>query len=75
MSSELDNAKEMVELWREALKAAAAGNKSYTVNGRSIMRYSLAEIRKEFNYWQAEVDRITIGMTSQVRVSRIIPWG
>lgn len=75
MPSELDNAKEMVELWREALKAAAVGNKSYTVNGRSIMRYSLAEIRKEFNYWQAEVDRIIIGMPSQIRVTRIIPWG
>ncbi|TXI91910.1 MAG: hypothetical protein E6Q33_09095 [Neisseriales bacterium] len=73
--TELEHAKEFLDLYREAIKAAVAGNKAYTINGRSITRYSIAELRNEFNYWQAEVDRIEAGMTSQTKVSRFIPWG
>ena len=73
--TELENAKEMLELYREAIKAAVVGNKSYTINGRSITRYSITELRNEYNYWQAEVDRIEAGMGSQTEVSRFVPWG
>mgnify|MGYP000644453085 CR=1 FL=1 len=59
--TELEHAKEFLDLYREAIKAAVAGNKAYTINGRSITRYSIAELRNEFNYWQAEVDRIEAG--------------
>lgn len=73
--TELENAKEMLQLYREAIKAATVGNKSYTINGRSITRYSLTELRNEYNYWQAEVNRIEQGMSSQIKVSRFVPWG
>ncbi len=75
MINKLEEAQEMLETFREALKAAAAGNKGYSVNGRSITRYSMVELRNEFNYWQAEVDRINLGMTSQTRIGRFIPGG
>lgn len=73
--TKLEEAQEMLDCFREAIKAAAIGNKSYTINGRSIMRYSMKELREQFDFWQAEVDRINAGMTSQTRVGRLVPWG
>ncbi len=75
MATELENAIEMRDMCREAMKAAMVGGKSYQINGRSITRYNLAELRSQFDYWNAEVDRIEKGMTSQTKISRGIPWG
>lgn len=75
MATELENAIEMRDACREAYKAALVGGKNYQINGRSLTRYDLNHLRSQMDYWNAEVDRINKGMTSQTKISRGVPWG
>lgn len=40
--------------WKAAYKAASTG-KSYTIQGRTLTRYDLSEIRGQINYLQNEL--------------------
>lgn len=44
-----------------AAESAALGNQSYTINGRSLTRANLKEIREGIQFWQAQVDRLAAG--------------
>jgi len=71
----LDHAQRMLKAWQDAEYAAATGNKSYMIDGRSITRYSLAEISQQLNYWTVQINKIQQSMNSTSRVGRMIPWG
>ncbi|MDL2268862.1 DUF6148 family protein [Desulfosarcina sp. OttesenSCG-928-A07] len=45
-------------LWKAAYKAAATG-KSYTIEGRSLTRQNLNEIRAQLSYIQDELDALS----------------
>lgn len=71
----LEHAQRMLKAWQDAEYAAATGNKSYMIDGRSITRYSLAEISQQLNYWTVQINKIQQGMNSTSRVGRMMPWG
>lgn len=73
--NDLEHAKRMLKAWQDAEYAAATGNKSYTINGRNIVRYSPAEIAAQLNYWTIQINKIEQNMNSTSRVGRMIPWG
>ena len=58
--------------WLEAEDKVASGQ-SYQVGSRRLARADLAEIRKEIQHWQGEVDRLIAGRGRGARVIRIIP--
>lgn len=71
----IEHAERMLKAWQDAEHASSIGNKSYTINGRNILRYSLTEIREQVNYWTIQVNKLNQGMNSTSRVGRCIPWG
>lgn len=50
----LDIAKEHLDIWLEAEKVVATGQ-SYTIEGRSLTRANLSEIRQSIEYWNNKV--------------------
>jgi uncharacterized protein DUF6148 len=54
-------------LWLEA-DAAVARNQSYTIEERQLTRADAAEIRKNIDYWQAQIVRLQGGSTGGARV-------
>ncbi len=58
---------EQIALWKEAFKQASTG-KSYSINGRTLTRYDLAEIRTQLDYFKAELSRLERGKGSLVAV-------
>lgn len=71
----IEHAERMLKAWQDAEYSSSIGNKSYTINGRNILRYSLTEIREQVNYWTIQVNKLNQGMNSTSRVGRCIPWG
>lgn len=71
----IEHAERMLKAWQDAEYALATGNKSYTINGRSILRCSPKEIAEQINYWTIQVNKLNQGMNSTSRVGRCIPWG
>ena len=45
---------DLIAAWKAAYKAAATGQ-SYTIQGRSLTRYDLPEIRKQLAYLEGEL--------------------
>ncbi len=54
----LAEAKNELELWKEAKRAAATG-KRYKIGTRELDRYSLAEINAEISRFAGIVDRLS----------------
>lgn len=50
--------RELIAVWKKAYKAAATG-KSYTIQGRTLTRYDLPEIRKQLEYFQSQLDALS----------------
>lgn len=50
----LEIAKNHLDIWLEAEKAVATGQ-SYTIEGRSLTRANLSEIRRSIEYWNNKV--------------------
>lgn len=72
MSSELQEAQEMLQTWKDAEKAVATGQ-SYKIGSRSLQRVNISEIRKQINYWRNEIERIKNGRRRGARVMRAVP--
>lgn len=53
--------------WKAAYKAASTG-KSYMIQGRSLTRYDLPEIRQQLIYLQTELTALERGGTGPVFV-------
>lgn len=47
--------KEAIEQWKTALSLCATG-KSYQIDGRTLTRYDLAEIRAHLSWLQSQLD-------------------
>lgn len=65
-------AQERLQMWYEA-EAAVATGQSYRIGSRQLQRADLAEIRKQIQYWEGEVDRLQSGRKKGARVIRVIP--
>ncbi len=63
----LEEAEAGLELWKSA-KRAAAGGKSYTIEGRSLTRHDLSEINAEIERFAAIVDVFSSRHSGPVRV-------
>lgn len=68
----IEQAKEKYYQWSEAAQAVAT-SQSYTIDGRTLTRANLDEIRKMMAYWKAEVERMLDGKQSLNRVLRVVP--
>ena len=47
----------MLEMWKAAYKAASTG-KSYTIDGRTLTRQDLGDIRAQLDYLRQELDKL-----------------
>lgn len=53
-----DELTSMIAEWKAAYRAAASG-RSYTIEGRSLTRYDLEDIRAQLDYLEDELDKVT----------------
>ena len=51
-----------------AADLAVAGGQAYTIGGRSLTRANAAEIRKNIDYWNRWVQRLSAGSGMTVRL-------
>ncbi len=58
---------ELISCWKAAYKAASTG-KSYTVQGRTLTRYDLPEIRQQLAYLEGELVALETGRRGLVAV-------
>ena len=58
---------ELIACWKAAYKAATTG-KSYTVQGRTLTRYDLPDIRRQLAYLQGELAALETGRRGPVIV-------
>lgn len=68
----LEEAKENLSIWLEAQKAVAT-SQSYKIGTRALTRANLSEIMKMVQFWRAEVEKISSGRRSGVRLIGIVP--
>ncbi len=68
----LTEAQEMLSIWRAAYRAIALSGQSYKLGTRQLVRADLPEVKKEFEYWRNEVERLTAGTRRGPRVKRIV---
>lgn len=67
-----DIAEQKLKLWLDAENAVAL-SQSYTIEGRSLTRANLSEIRQMIEYWGNIVDKFDTDNASGIRIQRIIP--
>jgi hypothetical protein len=63
----LEEAREELELWKEAKRAAATG-KAYAIGSRSLTRYDLAEINREIEKFAEIVEALVSGRRGLIKV-------
>lgn len=68
----LDEAKDFLRIWTEAYKATAMA-KSYTIDGRTLTRQNLQEIKNEIAYWQDIIAQLNGQQCNINRVMRVVP--
>lgn len=56
----LETAQTHLDTWIAA-DMAVAGGQAYTIGGRSLTRANVAEIRKNIDYWNSWVQRLSRG--------------
>lgn len=56
-----------------AAEAAALSSSSYTINGRSLTRQNLKEIRDGIEIWNARVQRLANGRNGGIRLRVGVP--
>lgn len=56
-----------------AADTAVAGGQSYMIGGRSLTRANAAEIRKNIDYWNGHVERLSRGSRGGARVRYGVP--
>ena len=64
---DLATAQAHLDQWIAADLAVASGQ-SYTIGGRSLTRTNAAEIRKNIDYWNRWVQRLSAGSGMTVRL-------
>lgn len=52
---------DLIACWKAAYKAGRPRGKSYTVQGRTLTRYDLPEIRQQLVYLQGELAALDTG--------------
>lgn len=50
----------LIALWKAAYKAASAGQ-SYTIDGRTLTRQNVSEIRAQLSYLERQLDALNSG--------------
>lgn len=65
----LAQAEAKLQTWLDAEDKVAAGQ-SYSINGRSLTRADLGEIRNTIDYWEKKVQRLSRG---GMRVTYAVP--
>ncbi|MBG6243359.1 MAG: hypothetical protein EKE20_16905 [Candidatus Symbiopectobacterium sp. Dall1.0] len=68
----LAEAQDMLLVWRAAYRAIAMGGQSYKLGTRQLARADLPDVKKEFDYWRNEVERLTSGTRRGPRVKRVV---
>jgi len=56
-----------------AAESAVLGNQSYTLNGRSVTRANLGEIRDGISYWDEKVKTLDMKASGRSRAVRVCP--
>ena len=64
----------LIACWKAAYKAASTG-KSYTVQGRTLTRYDLPEIRQQLVYLQGELAALDTGPHYRTRKGEEVRHG
>lgn len=64
-----ERARQHLEAWLDAELKVSQGQ-SYSINGRSVTRANLTEIRKQITYWRKEVNKLS---GKSIRTRRIVP--
>ena len=59
--------------YEAAETAILDGAQSYSINGRSLSRANLAEIREAIEYLEARIERLS-NTTSGRRIAPLFPW-
>lgn len=67
----LAQAEEQLSLWIAA-STAVAGNQSYTIKDRSLTRADASEIRKQIDYWNNWVGRLTLSVSGRGRTRYVV---
>lgn len=64
----------MLDSWLEAEKHVQAGQ-SYSIDGKTVTRANLSEIRNAIKYWEAKVTQLKRKSKGKgrTRVSQVIP--
>lgn len=68
----LAEAQEMLAVWKDAYRAIALSGQSYKLGTRQLARADLPEVKKQFDFWRNEVDRLTAGTRRGPRVKRVV---
>ncbi|EEB8310329.1 hypothetical protein FW737_21380 [Salmonella enterica subsp. enterica serovar Oslo] len=68
----LAESQEMFAVWRDAYRAIAIGGQAYKMGTRQLTRADLPEVKKQFDYWRNEVERMSAGTRRGPRVKRVV---
>jgi uncharacterized small protein (DUF1192 family) len=68
----LDEVKQKLDDWLAA-ESALATSKSYTIDGRTLTRANMTEIKDRIAFWRNEAERLMCGRKSVNRIMRVIP--
>lgn len=66
----LTQAQAQLDGWLAA-STAVQTNQSYEINGRKLVRTDAAEIRRQIDYWNTWVQRLTISQSGRSRARTI----
>lgn len=69
---DLEKAKETLEMWKEAERAVATGQR-YKIGSRELVRAELPQIAERIKYWEREVARLSNGGKRVIKTRRIVP--
>lgn len=62
---------DLIACWKAAYKAASTG-KSYSIQGRTLDRYDLPEIRKQLAFLESELAALNTGRRGPVIVQAVV---
>lgn len=71
MALTLEQAKQKLQMWRDAEDAVATG-KRYRIGTRELERPDLADIRKQIAYYENLIDRLESGRSKGARMMHFV---
>lgn len=54
-------AQQQLDAWLACSLAIAQGNQSYTIQGREFTKADAAEVRRQIDFWEARVAKLSSG--------------